>query len=100
MSSLPASLRQSSRILRQLLLISWLASSLLVGAALTLLNMRDHQESIVREGTLTAHLVSAALRTPLSNRQRQQLMEAYGQTSRLHQMEGMNVLLEIGRAHV
>lgn len=95
MMSLPASLRQSSNSLRRLLLFSWLASSLLVGGALALLNIRDHQQTLVREGTLAAHLVSAALRMPLSQQQRQQLLEAYGQTSRLHHMEGMNVLLVV-----
>lgn len=98
MTVLPASLRHSSRFLRQLLLSTWLGSTLLFGAALMLLNIRDHQQSIVREGTLAAHLVSSALRTPLSNKQRQQLVEAYGQTSRLHHMEGMNVLLVLDRA--
>lgn len=98
MNSQSPSLRQSSRLLRQLLLIAWLGSSLLVGAALLLLNVRDHQQSLMQEGTLAAHLISAALRTPLNGKQRQRLVEAYGQTSRLHQMEGMNVLLVVDRS--
>lgn len=95
MTSLPTTLRHSSRFLRQLLLFTWLGSTLLVGTALTLVNIRDHQESIVREAALAAHLVASTLRTPLSDPQRQQLMQAYGQTSRIHSMDGMNVLLVI-----
>lgn len=98
MNSLSASLRQSSRLFRHLLLITWLGSSLLIGGALLLLNVRDHQQSLMHEGTLAAHLISAVLRTPLNGKQRQRLVEAYGQTSRLHQMEGMNVLLVVDRS--
>lgn len=93
MTSVPNSLRQSSHFLRQLLLSTWLGSTLLVGGALTLLNLRDHQESLVREASLAAHLVLATQRATLSDQQRQQLLQAYGQTSRVQSMEGMNVLL-------
>ncbi len=98
MSSLPAALHQCSRCLRQLLLLTWLGGGLLVGGALVLLNLRDHQQGLMQEGTLAAHVVSAALRTPLTSKQRQRLVEAYGQMSRLQPMGGVNVLLVVDRS--
>ncbi len=95
MSSLPSSLRHSTRVLRRLLLTYWVGSGLLIGAGLTVIDLLEQRQQMVREGEQIAHMVSSALRTPMTTRQRQVLLEAYGQTNRLHRVEGLNVLMVI-----
>lgn len=95
MSSLPSSLRHSTRVLRRLLLTYWVGSVLLIGAGLTVIDLLEQRQQMVREGEQIAHMVSSALRTPMTTRQRQVLLEAYGQTNRLHRVEGLNVLMVI-----
>lgn len=92
-----AAFLQSSRVLRRLLLISWLGSTALLALILATLNIGQHQARIVRDGNQATHLVTSSLRTPLTWNQRQHLVEAYGQSSREHRVEGMNVLFVIDR---
>lgn len=98
MTALPPSLRRSGRFLRRLLLSYWLGGGLLISVALTAINIWDHQQRIVGEGEQASHLVAASLRTPITSLQRQQLLQAFGESSRLHQVEGINVLLVIDSA--
>lgn len=98
MTSPYPSRRHSSHVLGELLLTSWLGCTLLIGLALTLINLRDHQQQIMRESDYASQAVAAILRTPLQPLQRQQLLEAYGQSSRRKPVEGMNVLLVVSRS--
>jgi diguanylate cyclase (GGDEF)-like protein len=95
MTSLPTSLRHSTTVLRRLLLTYWVGSVLLIGAGLTVIDLLEQRQQMVREGEQIAHMVSSALRTPMTTRQRQVMLEAYGQTNRLHRVEGLNVLMVI-----
>jgi diguanylate cyclase (GGDEF)-like protein len=94
----PPPLIHSNQFLRTLLTGSWLGTTLLLSLILTLLNLGQHQARIVRDGDQASHMVSASLRTPLSFSQRQYLAEAYGQSSREHRVEGMNVLMVVDRS--
>jgi len=97
MISLPASLRQSSLFLRQLLISYWLGSTLVIAIVLTLYDLWEHQKHTVREGEQFVHLVSSSLRTSMTNRQRQQLLEAYIQTNRPQRFDRVNVMLVLDR---
>ncbi len=88
----------SSRFLRTLLISSWLGTTFLLSLVLTLLNLGQHQTRVVRDGDQASHMIAASLRTPLSFSQRQYLAEAYGQSSREHRIEGMNVLMVVDRS--
>lgn len=98
MSSLPAGLKQSSRVLRQLLLVYWLGSTLLLTVLLALFNLWEHKNLIVHEGDQATHLVQSLLRTPMGEAQRQQLLEAHGQAGRDGVLQGVNVLLVLDRS--
>lgn len=94
---LPQSLRQSTRVLLRSLFTYWLGANLLLSAALTLLDILAQQQQIVGEGEQAAHVIAASLQTPISILERQQLLEAYGQSTRLHRIEGINVILVLDR---
>lgn len=97
MSSLPGSLRQTSRSLRRMLLGYWLGTSLLIGACLVLINILHQSRQIVREGDQTTHMVVSSLRSPLSVQQRQQLVLAYDQSNLLQRFDRVNLLLVLDR---
>jgi diguanylate cyclase (GGDEF)-like protein len=97
MISLPASLRQSGPFLRQLLISYWLGSTLVIGGALTLYDLWEHQKQTVREGEQITQLVAASMRTQLTIKQRQQLLEAYAQTNRTERFDRVNVTLVLDR---
>ena len=97
MSSLPGSLRQTSRSLRRMLLGYWLGTSLLIGACLVLINLLHQSRQIVRESDQTTHMVVSSLRSPLSVQQRQQLVLAYDQSNLLQRFDRVNLLLVLDR---
>jgi len=97
MISLPTSLRQSSRFLRQLLITYWLGSCLLIALALSLYDLWEHQRQIVREGEQVAQLVASSLRTTMTIKQRQQLLEAYKETDRRQRFDRVNLVLVLDR---
>lgn len=87
--------RHSSGFVRRYLLGCWLVSSILLSFFLALYDIWEHHRHIVREGEQTAHVVSASLRTRLTNQQRQQLLVAYGHTNRMVRFDRMNWLLVV-----
>jgi diguanylate cyclase (GGDEF)-like protein len=91
----PPSLRQSPRLLRRLLFSYWLGCSLLLAVGLALFDLWEHQRQIVKEGEQAAQVVSASLRTNLTNQQRQQLLQAYGQMYQAERFDRMNLLLVV-----
>jgi len=94
----PASLRQSFRHVRQLLLSYWLGCSLLILLMVTLYDLWEHRNQIVREGEHAAHVVESSLRIPMTHRQRQNLLEAYGLTNQTQRFDDrINLLLVIDR---
>lgn len=98
MIPLPASLRHSAQFLRQLLITYWIGSTLMISAALTVYDLWEHQKQIVREGEQIAHLVASSLRTEMTNKHRQQLLEAYSQTNRTERFDRVNVVLVLDRS--
>ena len=98
MTRQPLSLRAISGVVRQLLFPCWLGSTLLIAALLVLNGLLEHQQRIVQQGEQAAHVVASTLRIPISVAQRQQLVEAYGLSSRLQRLDGMTVLLVVDRS--
>lgn len=94
---LPASLKQSRRFFRQLLISYWLGSTVVIAMALMLSNLREHQKYNIREGENFVHLVASSMRTSVTSRQRQQLLEAYSQASRPQRFDRINVMLVINK---
>jgi hypothetical protein len=97
MNALPGPQRQSWRSVRQLLISYWLGSSLLIGVALTLLDIWDQRQQIVREGDQATQMVISSLRSSLSAPQRQKLLEGYDQSNRLQSFNRVNLLLVLDR---
>ena len=97
MISLPASLRQSGQFLRQLLITYWLGSTLIISGALTVYDLWEHQKQTIREGEQMTLLMASSLRTPMTSKQRQQLLEAYSQTNRPERFDRVNVMLVVDR---
>jgi len=91
------SLRQTSRTLRQLLISYWLGSSLLLGIALSLFDVWDQRQQIVREGDQATHIVVSSLRSSLTEMQIQQLLEAYDQSNRQQRFDRVNLILVLDR---
>ncbi|MFM7086169.1 MAG: diguanylate cyclase [Cyanobium sp.] len=96
--SVPSLLKGSSRLLRDLLLAHWLGSTLLLTAILATIDLFDHRWQVQREVDLAAHIVESVLRTPMPDINRQQLLEAYDQSTRVHQADVVNVLMVLDRS--
>lgn len=97
MSQLHGALRQSTRSLRQMLISYWLGSSLLLGIALTCLDIWDQRQQIVREGDQATHMVVSTLRSSLSEMEIQRVLESYDQSNRQQRFDRVNLLLVLDR---
>lgn len=97
MTALPGPQRESSRSVRQLLISYWLGSSLLISVILTMIDVWDQRQQIVREGEQTTQMLVSSLQAGLSESQRQKLLESYDQSNRLQSFNRVNLLLMLDR---
>lgn len=88
----------SSRLLRGLLFSHWIGCALLLTTIFATIDLLNHRWQVQREGDVASHMVESILRTPLPESNRQQLLEAYGQSSLVRHSDVVNVLLVIDRS--
>jgi len=101
MIRLPNLIKDSSSFLRYCLLSFWLGSSLLIGVVLGLLDVVERHREVIQEGEESTHLVKALLSSPMPNKERQLILEAYGQGGNEDRLDGMNMLLVVnGRGEI
>jgi diguanylate cyclase (GGDEF)-like protein len=95
MIRLPNFIKDSSSFLRHCLLSCWLGSSLLIGVVLGLLDVVERHREVIQEGEESTHLVKALLSSPMPNKDRQLILEAYGQGGNEDRLDGMKMLLVV-----
>lgn len=95
MTELPASIKDSTRSLRALLLGYWLGSSALLTIVFGAVDLVERHREVLHDAAHMRDLVAAALFPPIRSADRQMLLEAYANSPREDKLDGMNFVLVV-----
>jgi len=93
MMDTPASVQQSGRFLRGLLIGYWLGSAALLTALFGAFDLVERHREVVEDAEHSRDLVAAALATPMTSLNRKILLDRYSQSPKEDEIDGMNMLL-------
>ena len=95
MTELPASIKDSTRSLRALLLGYWLGSSALLTIVFGAVDLVERHREVLHDAAHMRDLVAAALFPSIRSADRQMLLEAYANSPREDKLDGMNFVLVV-----
>lgn len=95
MPELPVSMRESTRLLRALLLGYWLGASALLTILFGATNLVERHREVLHDAHHLRDLVAASLFASMPSDERQMLLEAYANSPGGDRLEGMNFLLVV-----
>ena len=98
MAELPVSIRESTRVLRALLLGYWLGASALLTILFGAVDLVERHREVLHDADHMRDLVAASLFPPMRSDERQMLLETYSNSPREDKLDGMNFLLVVNDA--